>query len=69
MQNNMFHVNMPSFWPSNNAKELSRKSGLQIFLSWGIETKENNFPYYFIAELKILIKAVAKGISILNLIL
>lgn len=69
MQNNMFHVNMPSFWPGNNTKELSRKSGLQILLSWGIETKENNFLYYFIVELKMLIKAVVKGISILNLIL
>lgn len=69
MQNNMFHVKMPSFWPGNNAQELSRKFGLQIFLSWEIDTKENNSLNYFIVELKMLIKTVVKGISIPNLLL
>lgn len=40
MQNNMFHVKMPSFGPGNNAQELRRKFGLQILLSWEIDTKE-----------------------------
>ena len=39
MQNNMFHVNRLSFWPGNNAMELSWNSGLLTLLSWEIETK------------------------------
>lgn len=66
MQNNMFHVNMPSFWPGNNTEGLSRKFGLQILLSWGIDTKENNSLNYFIVELKMFIRTVVKGISIPN---
>lgn len=69
MQNNMFHVKMPSFWPSNSAEELSRKFGLQILLSWEIDTKENNSLNYFIVELKMLIKTAVKGVSIPNLLL
>lgn len=69
MQNNMFHVKMPSFWPRNTAEELSRKFGLQILLSWEINTKENNSLNYFIVELKMLIKTVVKGVSIPNLLL
>lgn len=69
MQNNMFHVKMPSFWPGNSAEELSRKFGLQILLSWEIDTKENNSLNYFIVELKMLIKTAVKGVSIPNLLL
>lgn len=69
MQSNMSHVNMPSFWPGNNTEELSRKFGLQIPLSWEIDTKENNSLNYFIVELKMFIRTVVKGISLPNLLL
>lgn len=54
---------------SDLAIMLSTKSGLQILLSWEIETKKHSSLNYSIEELKMLIETVVKGISIPNLLL